>query len=102
MRNLSLWNTVFCGELREGASNLSTNHTMTNRDCNHRIQFVFLRKQFNAVGLDCFRIEIYSLMTVSGYRNVTVASVWGKRGVNSSLLYIGHVGHISLLQEQQY
>jgi hypothetical protein len=41
-------------------------------------------------------------MTVSGYRNVTEASLWGKREANSSLMYIGLVGHILHLQEQQY
>jgi len=41
-------------------------------------------------------------MTVSGYRNVTAACVWGKREANSFLLYIGHVGHILQLKKKQY
>jgi len=41
-------------------------------------------------------------MTLSGYRNITAASVWGKREANSFLLYIGHVEHILQLQKEQY
>jgi hypothetical protein len=63
---------------------------------------VFPRKQFKSVGSDSFRFEIYLFMTISGYRNVTTSSIWGKGGANNFLLYIGHVGNILQLQKEQY